>query len=175
MRATDDLLALMMNCCQGPKAEGTSPSEGQTDHLLPENSDNNCFVIPHFLELCSMMNGQAPDKMIHDLTQNYLLFLPLLNHFSRQITNQIAYKNHWLFWHTSPRSSSSHTANTVSKSFSKRCIFSSRLWTFFCRYSNDCSVASKHSFRIFYTVLITFFVSSCLCHQELYLFPLQER
>ena len=74
LRATDDLLALKMNCCQRPKAEGNSSSEGPTDHLLPENPDNNCFVIPHFLELCSMMNGQAPDKMIHYTTQNVITF-----------------------------------------------------------------------------------------------------
>ena len=84
-----------MNCCQRPKAEGNSSSEGPTDHLLPENPDNNCFVIPHFLELCSMMNGQAPDKMIHYTTQNvitFFFFLSLMNHFSRQNTNAIAYK-----------------------------------------------------------------------------------
>ena len=37
--------------------------------MLPENRDNNCFVIPHLLELCYMMKGQAPDKMIRYATQ----------------------------------------------------------------------------------------------------------
>ena len=142
-----------------PEAEGNSSSEGPTDHLLPENPDNNCFVIPHFLELFSMMNGQAPDKMIHYTTQKlkffsflfFFFFLPLMSHFSRQNTNAIAYKNHWFF------SSSSNTAGTVSKNFSKRCIFSSRPRTFFFRFSNDCSIALRHSFSIFYAVLTTFF------------------
>ena len=98
LRATDDLLALKMNCCQRPKAEGNSSSEGPTDHLLPENPDNNCFVIPHFHELCFMMNGKAPDKMIHYTTQNVIhFFLPLMNHLSRQNTNAIEYKNHLFF------------------------------------------------------------------------------
>ena len=89
-----------MNCCQRPKAEGNSSSEGPTDHLLHKNPDNNCFVIPHFLELCSMMNRQAPDKMIHYTTQNVLhffFFLPFMNHFSRHNTNAIAYKNNYFF------------------------------------------------------------------------------
>ena len=89
-----------MNCCQRPKAEGNSSSEGQTDHPLPENPDNNCFVIPHFLDLCLMMNGQAPDKIINYTTQKrntFFSFLPLMNHFSRQNMFAIAYKNHWFF------------------------------------------------------------------------------
>ena len=54
LRATNDLLALKMNCCKRPKAEGNSSYEGPTDDMLPENPDNNCFVILHFLELCSV-------------------------------------------------------------------------------------------------------------------------
>ena len=38
------------------KAESNSLHEGLADHLLPENPDRNCFVRPHILELCSMMN-----------------------------------------------------------------------------------------------------------------------
>ena len=101
LRATDDLLALKMNCCQRPKAEGNSSSEGPTDHLLPENPDINCFVIPNFLELCSMMNrhgtGTGQNDPLHNTKRNtfFFFFLPLMNHFSRQNTNAIAYKNHW--------------------------------------------------------------------------------
>ena len=105
LRATDDLLALKMKCCQRPKAEGNSSSEGPTDHLLPENTDNNCFVMPNFLELSSMMNGQAPDKMINYTTQKrntFFFFLPLMNHFSIQNLIAIPYKNHWFLAYRSP-------------------------------------------------------------------------
>ena len=149
LRATYDLLALKMNCCQRPKAEGNSSSEGPTDHLLPENQDNNCFVIPHFLELCSIMNGQAPDKMIHYTTQNvihFFFFLPLMNHFSRQNTNAIAYKNHWLFLRqaTQPVLSAKVSQNDA--------YFCHAHGRFFCRSSNDCSIASRHSFSTVYSM-----------------------
>ena len=143
-----------MNCCQRPKAEGNSSSKGPTDHLLPENPDNNCFVIPHFLELCSMMNGQAPDKMNHYTTQNvitFFFFLSLMNHFSRQNTNAIAYKITDFFFFK-PHS------RYCQQKFLKT-IFSSRPRTFFFRRSsNDCSIAPRYSFSIFYAVLKIFFV-----------------
>ena len=153
LRATDDLLALKMNCCQRPKAEGNSSSEGPTDHLWPENPDNNCFVIPHFLELCSMMNGQAPDKMIHYTTQNVILFSVTFNEpFSRQNTNAIAYKNHrfFLLQDTQPVLSAKISQNNA--------YIRHAHGRFFRRSSNDCSIASRHSFSIFYAVLTTFFV-----------------
>ena len=147
-----------MNYCQRPKAESNSSSEMPKDHLLPENPENNCFVIPHFLELCSMMNGQAPDKMIHYTTQKhntFVFFLPLMNHFSRKYTNAIAYKITDFFLAYDPRSSSSHTDSTVSKSFSNDAYFRHARGRFFFA---DLEIASRHSFGIFYAVLIPFLV-----------------
>ena len=118
-----------------------------TDHLLPENPDNNCFIIPHFLELCSMMNGQAPDKMIHYTTQNVItfrFFLSLMNHFSRQITNAIAYKitDFFLLQATQPVLSAKVSQNDAYFRHAHGRFF------FFGRSSNDCSIAPRYSFSM---------------------------
>ena len=146
-----------MNCCQRPKAEGNSSSEGPTDHLLPENPDNNCFVIPHFIELCSMMNGQAPDKMFHYTLQNLItfFFLFIFNEpFSRQNTNAIAYKI-TVFFFFKP-----HSRYCQQKFLKTMHIFvtPTDVFFFFRRSSNDCSIAPRHSFSIFYAVLTIFFL-----------------
>ena len=81
-----------------------------------------------------MMNGHAPDKIIHYTTQKrdtFVFFLPLMNHFSRQNRNAIAYKNLLIFWHISPRSSSIHTASTVSKFLKTVHIFVTHTYVFF--------------------------------------------
>ena len=165
-----------MNCCQRPKAEGNSSSEGPTDHLLPEDPDNNCFVIPHFLELCSMMNGQASDKMIHihntkRYRSTFFFFLPLMNHFSRQNTNAIAYKNHWFFILQA-------TQPVLSAKFSQNVAYYFRhAHGRFFSADIQTTVQSPRDTRSVYSMPSWqhFLCSYCPCHQELYLFPLQKR
>ena len=154
---TDDLLALKMSCCQRPKAEGNSSSEGPTDHLLPDNPDNNCFVIPHFLELCSMMNGHETKWSITQHKNAFSFFLFIFNEpFLRQNTNAIAYKNHWLFGIQALVLLQSTQPVLSAKIYRNDAYFRhARVGFFFRRSSNDCSIASRHSFGIFYAVLIT--------------------
>ena len=154
--------------------EGNRWSVGPEDELLPEAEGRGQQFIwganrssvarkPRQQLFCYtpfswiMFNDERTGTRQNDpFTQHKTLyiffFLPLMNHFSRQNTYAIVKKS-LIF------SSSSHTAGTVSKSFSNRCIFSSRPRTFFFRRSsNDYSIASRHSFGIFYAVLTSFYV-----------------
>ena len=76
-----------------------------------------------------------------------------MNHFSRENTNAIAYKNHWFFLlqSTQPLLSAKVSQNDAYFRHAHGRFF-------FRRSSNDCSIASRHSFSIFYAALTTFFV-----------------
>ena len=70
----------------------------------------------------------------------FFYFLPLMNYFSRQNTNAIAYKFHWYFLlqATQPVLSAKVSQNDA--------YFRQAHGLFSAESSNDCSIASRHSF-----------------------------
>ena len=150
--------------------EGNRWSVGPEDELLPEAEGRGQQFIwganrssvarkPRQQLFCYtpfswiMFNDErtVSDKMIHYTSQNvihFFYFLPLMNYSSRQNTNAIAYKFHWYFLLQA-------TQPVLSAKVSQNDAYFRQAHGRFFRRS---SIASRHSFSIFYAVLTIFFV-----------------
>ena len=98
--------------------------------------------------------GTRQNDPLHNTKRNYIFFfLSLMNHFSRQNTNAIAYKiTDFFFFKPHSRYCQQKFLKTMHIFVTPTDVF------FFRRSSNDCSIAPRHSFSIFYAVLTIFFV-----------------
>ena len=155
--------------------EGNRWSVGPEDELLPEAEGRGqqfiwganrssvarkprqqlfCYTPFSWIMFNDERTGTRQNDPLHNTKRNTFFYSVTFNEpFSRQNTNAIAYKIHWFFLLQA-------TQPVLSAKISQNYVYIRHAHGrfFFRRSSNDCSIASRHSFSIFYAVLTTFFV-----------------
>ena len=145
---------------RGRRLRATVHLRGQQIICCPQTQSTTVLLYPIFLNYVQWWTNRHQTKWSITQHKNVIHFffkLPLMNHFSRQNIIAIAYKNNWFFGIQVPVLQA--TQPVLSTKVSQNdAYFRHAHWRFFRRSSNDCSIASRHSFGIFYAVLITFLV-----------------
>ena len=139
---------------RGRRPRATVHLRGEQIICCPKTQTTTVLLYPIFLNYVQWWTDRHQTKWSNYTTQYVIeLHFFFFFTFNEPFFKTISYKNHWFFLlqATQPVLSAKVYQNDAYFRHAHGRFF-------FCRSSNDCSIASRHSFSIFYAVLTTLFV-----------------